>query len=310
MPSRPRAQVPSPAAATPEADDFRRLRESGKAAGLSKAVGGAFVAARDALARALVRIGVTPNHLTLLGFVVTCGAGYCLARGAFQQVPYFYTGSGPVGWWPLLAGGFLVLAGAMDMLDGAVARLGNLRTRFGGILDSSVDRFSDMAIFLGCAWCFMQTGNLTGQLLAVLALCNAFLISYVKARAEAIIEDCSVGYWLRGERIAAVLIGCVSGHVAAVLWQLALLSFFTVLRRLDYARRAAAALDGSRPAPRRGPEAGLLGVLQLWRHPRGSVPYDVVTGLNIAYIIGAPWLWTVLLAQGLYADPLRRWLSG
>jgi CDP-diacylglycerol--glycerol-3-phosphate 3-phosphatidyltransferase len=310
MPSRSRAQVPPPAAATPEADDFRRLRESGRAAGLSKTIGGAFVAARDALARALVRAGVTPNRLTLLGFVVTCGAGYCLARGALQQVPYFYSGSGPVGWWPLLAGGFLALAGAMDMLDGAVARVGNLRTRFGAILDSSLDRFCDMAIFLGCAWCFVQIGNLTGQLLAVLALCNAVLISYVKARAEAIIEDCSVGYWLRGERIAAMLIGCVSGHVLAALWQLALLSFLTVLRRLDYARRAAAALDCSRPVPSRGPEAGLLGALQLWRHPRGSIPYDVVTGLNIAYIIGAPWLWAVLLAQGPYADPLRRWLTG
>jgi phosphatidylglycerophosphate synthase len=310
MPQRSRAPRPAPSAArVPKTGDFQRLRESGEAAGLSKTIGASICAARDGLARGLVRVGVTPNHLTVAGFLVTCGAAYCLARGADQQVPYFWSASGPVGWWPALAAGFLVLAGAFDMLDGAVARIGSLHTRFGGILDSSLDRLSDMAIFLGCAWCFARLGNLTYQLLAILALCDAFLISYIKARTEVSITDCSVGYWLRGERVVAVLLGCATGHVPAVLWQLAVLSLFTVVRRLDFARRAAAAADGSRPAPRRGPEAGWLGKLQLWRHPRGSIPYDLVTGLNIAYVIAGPWIWPVLLAQGPYADPLGLWLG-
>ena len=233
-----------------------------------------------------------------------------MTRGASDQVPYFYNGAGDVSWWPAWAALFLVVAGACDMLDGAVARVGRMASRFGAILDSTLDRFGDMAIFLGCALHFALVGNLTCETLAVVALCSAFLISYVKARAEEIIADCSVGYWLRGERFAAVLLGCVTGHVIAVLWQLAVLNLLTVWRRLGHSRQAVRNLDHGLPPPPRGPSPGLLGQFQLWRHPRGSIPYDVVTGLNIAYIFAAPWVCPVLLGQGAYADPLRTWLGG
>ena len=125
-----------------------------------------------------------------------------------------------MGWWPALAALFLFAAFACDMLDGAVARVGHLGSRSGAVLDSAVDRFSDMAIYLACALHFalLPQPNVTYQLLAVLALCNGVLISYIKARAENMIEDCTVGYWLRGERCAALLIGCTFGHMPAVLW--------------------------------------------------------------------------------------------
>jgi CDP-diacylglycerol--glycerol-3-phosphate 3-phosphatidyltransferase len=310
MPDEPSAAGGTPSAAT-AGDDFRALRESGEAAGASKSVGSAIAAARDALAGHLVRLGLTPNRITLIGFLLTCGAGYCLARGASQQVPYFNLGGGPVGWWPALAGLLLLLAGACDMLDGAVARVGRMGSRAGALLDSSVDRFSDMAIYIGCFLHFalLPTPNPTYQLLAMVALCNGVLISYVKARAENVIEDCSAGYWLRGERFAAVLIGCLSGHLPAVLWQMAILCLFTVCRRLTYGYAAIRAIEVGRPLPRRGPAPGWPGVLQLWRHPRGSVPYDLVTGANIAYIVVAPCLWPALRAAGSHADPLRHWLG-
>lgn len=290
--------------------DFRRLHESGERSGASLAIGSRICAARDVVARGLISVGATPNRVTVAGLLVTGGAGYCLLRGASHQVPYFYDGVGEASWWPALATVLLVLAGACDMLDGAIARVGNLASRFGAILDSTLDRFGDMAIFLGCALHFALIGNLTCQVLAVAALCNAFLISYVKARAEEIIEDCSVGYWLRGERFAAVLIGCATGHVIAVVWQLAVLNLFTVWRRLDHARRAVRNLEAGLPPPRRGPSSGFWGWFQLWRHPRGSIPYDLVTGANIAYIVVAPWLCPVLAGRGEYADPLRLWLGG
>lgn len=246
-------------AARAASEDFRQLLASGEASGVSRAIGAGFASARDCLARLLIRVGATPDRLTVTGFVMTIGAGYCLARGASQQLPYFSTGAGPVGWWPLWAAGFLILASAFDMLDGAVARLGNMSSRFGAILDSVVDRFSDIAIFLGCALHFAWHGNLTYQLLAMLALCNAVLISYVKARAENIVPDCSAGYWLRGERVAAMLIACLCGHVPAVLWQQATLPVLTVWRRLTYAQQAATALATGRPAPPRGPVSGWRG---------------------------------------------------
>ena len=296
-----------PASSSPK--DFRCLRESGERAGLSRAIGGGFVTARSAVARVLIRLGVTPNHLTFASLFMTVGAAYCLARGASSQLPYFYSGAGPVGWWPLGAAAFLILAGACDMLDGAVARIGNLSSRFGAVLDSSVDRFSDVAIYLGCALHFAWQQNVTYQMLAVVALCNAVLISYIKARSEDFLDDCSVGYWLRGERFAAVLIACLSGHVAAVLWQQALSPLFTVLRRLTYTRSALLAADTGCPAPLRGPTPGWRGLLRPWRYPRGSIPYDVVTGMNIAYIVFAARICPELLAAGEWADPLARWLG-
>ena len=291
-----RSDTSTESSGAPASKDFQRLRETGQAAGISRAIGSAFIAARDSLARILLRCGATPNRLTWAGFLMTIGAGYCLARGASQQLPYFYTGTGPVGWWPLGAAGFLILSAACDMLDGAVARLGNLASKYGAILDSSIDRFSDMAIFIGCGLHFARDGNITYQMLAIVALCNAFLISYIKARAEDIIPDCSVGYWLRGERFAAMLIACLCGHLPAVLWQQALLPLLTVLRRLIYSYQAVTALETGRPAPVRGPRTGWLGRFQLWRHPRGSIPYDsgdgnqhrlhCFRGSNLARIVG------------------------
>ncbi len=279
------------------AKDFRSLRESDASPGASKSIGWAFVVARDAVARHLIRIGATPNRITIVGFLFTCGAAFCLARGASQQVPYFVFGAGPVGWWPMLAAVFLVLAGACDMLDGAVARVGKLASRSGAVLDSTVDRFGDMAIYIGCFLHFatLARPSLTYQVLAVVALCNGVLISYIKARAENIIPDCSVGYWLRGERFAAVLIGCIFGHVPAVLWQMAISGAFTVWRRMSYAYSTVHATDAGRPLPSYGPSPGWLGHLQLWRHPRGSMGYDLVTGTHIAYIVIGACVWPVLL---------------
>lgn len=290
-------QSPEPPS-NPPTKDFAALRDSGERAGASRAIGAGFIAARDRLARFLIRFGITPNHITIFGFVLTCGAAACLAMGASQQVPYFTSHPGPTGWWPTLAAVLLVCAGACDMLDGAVARVGRLGTQAGAVLDSSVDRLSDIVIYLGCFvhFAMLPQPSVTYQVLAVVALSNALLISYLKARAENIIPDCSVGYWLRGERFAAMLIGCTFGHVPAVLWQMAISCAFTVGRRLNYAYFAVRSQEtGGRP-PERGPSCGWWGRLELWKHPRGSVPYDIVTGAHIAYIIFGPWIWPALLA--------------
>jgi CDP-diacylglycerol---glycerol-3-phosphate 3-phosphatidyltransferase len=291
--------------------DFHALRQSGAAVGTSESIGMAFVRARDRVAARLIRLGATPNRVTIVGFLFTCAAAFCLARGASFAVPYFRFGTQPTSWWPAIAAVFLILAGACDMLDGAVARVGRMGSRSGAVLDSSVDRFSDMAIYIGCFLHFalMSPANLTYQLLAVIALCNGVMISYVKARAEEMIEDCSVGYWLRGERFAAVLIGCMFGHIPAVMWQMAVSCAFTVWRRMSYAYLTVQALDAGKTAPPHGPVPGFLGRIQLWRHPRGSIGYDFVTGAHIAYIIFAPCVWAGLWAVGQYGDPLRRWLG-
>ncbi len=309
MPADDRAE---PRPNLPPGNAFEALRGLSQVRWAGRAIGAGIAAARDAVARLLIRVGVTPNALTLVGFAITCGAAYCLARGAGQQVPYFhYVRAGPVGWWPIWTLALLFLAAACDMLDGAVARLGNLKTRSGAVLDSTVDRFSDMALYIGCLLYFAlhDPPNITYQLLAVLSLCSAVLISYIKARADNLIEDCSVGFWLRGERFAGLMIACSCGHVSTYLWQMSISCLFTVWRRISYAYRVLNAEDRGRPLPPRGPSPGWFGTFQWWRYPRGSTAHDVVTGAHILFIIFAPCIWPSLLAVGAWGDPLRRWFG-
>jgi hypothetical protein len=117
----------------------------------------------------------------------------------------------------------------------------------------------------------------------MLAFFNAFMISYARARAEDLIESCTVGYWQRGERSAAILIGTFAYNVPAMVVQQALLPMLTVLRRIFYTRSV---LAGRTPIvdPRKG---GWLLACRLWRWPRMTIPYDIVTGINIAWLIFA-----------------------
>ena len=299
-----------PASTPPVAEqrrDFQELRASGQRRGLSLAIGTGFAVSRDAIARLLMRLGVRPNHCTVAGFLLTCGAGFCLAIGAGHQS----TIGEPVAdvaasRWPAWVGLLIILAAAMDMLDGSIARLGNLSSRFGGFLDSTLDRVSDMVIYLGCAWYFAAAGNLTLVVLTVVCIINGTMISYVKARAETLIPDCSVGYWLRGERVAALLIASLSSHIPALLVQQATLPALTVWRRSVYTWKYLQAEESGRPAPHRGPLPGRLRFLAPWRYPRGSIPYDLVTGLNIAFLLFGPWVWPALYGQ---SDPLGAWWS-
>ncbi len=283
--------------------EFKRLKDTKQAAGSSFAIGRGFSIARDWIARGLVRAGVTPNAMTILGFVMTCGAAACLFVAASKTHGDLAQAGKPP--YMLIAGVFLYLASACDMLDGAVARIGGKSTAFGAFLDSALDRFSDLVIFVALIAHFAIQGNATYTVLASMGMANAFLISYIKARAESDIPDCAVGYWFRGERSAALLIACLAGHIPAVLWQQGILPFFTVIRRIVWTRQVVNARSQGRPAPENRPAPGIRGWLKPWRHPRGSVPYDIVTGANIAFIIAGPWI------HGIFAagqDPLRQWV--
>lgn len=270
------------------------VRTRPAAHGASGGIGRLCAAGRDAVARTLIRLHVAPNAITVCGFVLTLGAAWALWRGASHELPLLARGYAPASWWPWAAAAWLIAAGACDMLDGAVARLGNLKTAFGAVLDSTLDRLSDAALLGAVALHYAAAGNLTWTAVALMALTNSLLISYVKARAENLIEDCSVGFWLRGERIAFLLIGALAGHIPAAVLLIAGPGSLTALRRLLYARAAIAALERGGPAPRRGPQPGWRGWLTPWRHPRGSPGYDVVITACGLFILAAPWLWPEL----------------
>jgi len=265
---------------------------------IGRIIGRAVSASRDAVARRLIRLGVPPNALTLAGMVLTAGAGVCYAIGAEKGFAWSWDPRAERGAYLFGALVLLLLASSCDMLDGAVARLGGKSTRFGAFLDSTIDRYSDFAVYAGIAvsYAFRQPANVTFILLCMLAFFNAFMISYTRARAEDLIESCAVGYWQRGERSAAILIATAAHNIPALVVQQAFLPLLTVLRRILHTR---AVVGGARPIvdPRRD---GLRLKLRPWRWPRGTVPHDLVTAVNIA------WLMFVPVPS---VDPLRRWLA-
>ena len=255
---------------------------------IGRAIGHGISTLRDAIARRLIALGVTPNMLTMAGLACTLAAGASLALGA--GAPFGWTlRPGPAAAyapnaWTLAALVLLLLCAAGDMLDGAVARLGGKATTFGAFLDSTLDRVSDFAIFAGIAFYFACRGNVTHTLLPMLAVFAGLMISYTRARAEDLIDFCTVGYWQRGERVAAVLIAAAACNIPALLWQQALLPLLTVWARIDFTRRVAA---GQTPVtdPRKSTRA--IDKLKLWRYPRMTWQYDLVTGLNILWLIFA-----------------------
>ena len=255
---------------------------------IGRAIGFGFSTARDFVARGLIRVAVTPNMLTLLGvaFTLAAGACYALGGGASRLAWGLDAAPGAPNAYPFLAAWLLILASACDMLDGAVARIGNKATRFGAFLDSTLDRLSDFAVYagIGLYYARQNPANLTFVLGSMLAFFNAFMISYTKARAEDIIDSCRAGYWQRGERSAAILIATFSYNIPALLAQQALLPMLTVLRRMSHTWMV---INGREPV-RDIRQAPWHIRIRLWRWPRMTVPYDFVTALNIAWLILAP----------------------
>lgn len=269
---------------------------------IGQALGRNISALRDLVARGLVAAGVTPNMLTVAGTAMTGAASVCLALGSGGKFAWTLDPGSPRAYqangYCLLAGVLLLVCSTGDMLDGAVARIGGKATTFGAFLDSTLDRFSDFFVYLGIAFYFAARGNVTNALLPFLAIFAGTMISYTRARAEDLIKFCTVGYWQRGERVAAVLIAIFAHNVPALLWQQAISPMFTVWARIDYTRRVAAG-QAVEMDPRNSPR--WIDRLRLWRYPRGTLWYELVTGANIAFLVLAP-----IPAQ---ADPIGRALG-
>lgn len=231
---------------------------------LRRAVGRPVLMLRDALARGLIALRVSPDVLTFLGLPATGLAAVLLAGGLFR--------------WGALV---VAVAGILDILDGAVARLADRRTSFGAFFDSTIDRYSDILLFGGLMVHYVRGGSLTMVLVTLAALAGALVTSYSRARAECFIESCKVGLVERGERIAAVIVGALSGHVTTALWMLAVLTNLTVLVRIHHTRRELA----GRPAPPRRGARGFLYHVLFWDYERSSLPYDVACLAGVLFIV-------------------------
>jgi CDP-diacylglycerol---glycerol-3-phosphate 3-phosphatidyltransferase len=224
----------------------------------------------NAMVRGLAYSGrINPNLLTVIGVAINVCCGLLFGFG------YFF--------W---AGIILIVANLFDMLDGQVARLSGRVTRFGGFLDSSLDRLSDMVVFVGLMVFYARNTQYHSTLnvfLAGAAMMGSVMVSYTSARAESLIPKCDVGFLRRPERVVLLIIGALSTHpgsqnllanrMPAILWVLAIGSYWTFAHRMyhtwlevnkadvAHAQKVAAAetpAKASNAGPDRQPEPGLV----------------------------------------------------
>jgi len=177
----------------------------------------------DPLARALLRAHVRPNHLTMVGLVVSILAAWALAHGQLR--------AGAV---------LLALAGLFDFFDGSLARLANSVSAFGAFLDSVADRYSDLVVLLGVVLYYHRAADTTGVFLTMGALVGTIMTSYTKARAQSIGVACEIGLIERPERLIVLIAGATFNALTPAMVALALLTNLTALQRILYMRRAAA----------------------------------------------------------------------
>jgi CDP-diacylglycerol--glycerol-3-phosphate 3-phosphatidyltransferase len=184
----------------------------------------------NAMVRRLAFGGVNPNVLTVIGVAINAGCGVLFGFGEF--------------FW---AGIVLIVANLFDMLDGNVARLSGRVTRFGGFLDSSLDRLSDMVAFLGIIIFYASNTpehSLLNVTLAGIGMIFSVMVSYTTARSEGFGVKANVGFLQRPERIVLLIIGALStfpnsnsffaSRMPQVLWVLAIGSLWTFIHRMFY----------------------------------------------------------------------------
>ncbi|HJX69816.1 MAG TPA: CDP-alcohol phosphatidyltransferase family protein, partial [Dehalococcoidia bacterium] len=177
------------------------------------------------LVKVLARTRLTPNTLTFMGFLGGVAAGVVIAKE-----------------WLLLGGCLVLFSGAFDLFDGSLARAKGQSTKFGALLDSTLDRLGEAVVLLGLLILYLGQDSTWKPLLIYITFVGSVLVSYVKARAEGLGIKCEVGIFTRAERIIVLALGLILGHwiegaVLIVLCILATLALVTVLQRLIYIRR-------------------------------------------------------------------------
>jgi CDP-diacylglycerol--glycerol-3-phosphate 3-phosphatidyltransferase len=171
----------------------------------------------DRIVGALALSRIHPNVLTFLGLVINTWAAVLFAAGSFR--------------W---AGAVVILAGLFDMVDGRVARETNRVTRFGGFFDSVLDRYSDLALFMGLLVYYASINRFFYIVLTAIVMTGSVMVSYTRARAEVTIPKCKVGFLERPERVVLIILGALFDRMAPVLWVIAVLSNVTVVHRMIY----------------------------------------------------------------------------
>src|SRR5262245_10529948 len=218
-----------------------------------------------------VRLRIHPNTLTLIGVLVNVAAAWALGFGRF-----------------MLAFVIMLVANIFDFIDGKVAHLLQLQSEFGAFWDSTLDRFSDLALLTGLIFLYSKLGRSDYVMVAALTLIFSIMTSYARARAESLVKKCKVGFMERPERIVLFMIGAATNRMAGVLWVILLLAILAVANRIYYTYLEL----NRRPMPSRQGIAGFFNRAFFWTDERATLPYDlwVIAILAFVWLIPPDWL--------------------
>jgi CDP-diacylglycerol--glycerol-3-phosphate 3-phosphatidyltransferase len=211
-----------------------------------------------------VALRVHPNTLTLIGVIVNVGAAWALAYNRFK-----------------LAFVIMIVANIFDFIDGKVAHELQLQSKFGAFWDSTLDRFSDLALLTGLIFLYSKLGRSDYVMVAALTLIFSIMTSYARARAESLIDKCKVGFMERPERIVLFMIGAFTNRMAAVMWVILVLSIVSVANRIHYTYLV---LE-KKPVPvGRNPVTAVFWRAFFWRDERTTIPYDLWVIAILAFV--------------------------
>src|SRR5579864_6457268 len=279
--------VPATAPRRVDPSEPTELKPRRKRMTFTGAVGAVCMFPLRAIIRACVALRIHPNVLTFVGVVINVAAAWALGLGQF-----------------LLAGVIMIAANVFDFIDGKVAHQLQLQSRFGAFWDSTLDRFSDLALLVGLIFLYSKLGRSDYVMVAALTLIFSIMTSYARARAESLVQKCKVGFMERPERIVLFMIGAITNRMGAVLWVILVLSILAVADRIYYTYLA---LNGL-PMPTREGAAGLFNRAFFWTDDRATLPYDIWVIAILAFV----WL----TPPGWLGDPTARgtgvigWIRG
>jgi CDP-diacylglycerol--glycerol-3-phosphate 3-phosphatidyltransferase len=173
------------------------------------------------IARVVSRTGISPNGITVIGFLLMVGVGLVLSQGYLR-----------------LAGVLLIVAAFFDAIDGALARMQDRVTPFGAFFDSTMDRYAEAAVFLGVLIYFLRQGASTEVVLTYIAIIGSLMVSYTRARGEGLGVSIRGGLLSRLERMVILVLFLLLNQLAIALWILAPLTNLTALQRIWLTWRA------------------------------------------------------------------------
>lgn len=187
----------------------------------------------------LSRCGVTPNMVTVAGLVGNIAAAILICMSVHSTEAEI---SGHCRWELVLLGGLLIVVfSLLDMVDGRLSRLGGMSTRFGAMLDTVTDRYSEVVTLGALAWVLVSVGCLWGALMAFLAVLGSMMVSYIRAYGLGFGLNCKSGFMQRPERVVVTSVGCMAAGLAEsalvlaiVMVLMALTTNITALSRLSY----------------------------------------------------------------------------